>query len=130
MKIVLFGLLLIYCSCSVGLSITFPEPKLVKSEEAWKFGIKKSTKVVEGFTYVSITIDSRLMCEVKDVESIAWKDNYLGDKLNVLQAVGAYSVKFSANSYSKIQFDISCKKESKVHRGYLFKYIAWSRENA
>ena len=125
MKLTLTLILIIYCSSVFGLSITYPEPKLVQFDEAWKYGIKRSTKVIDDVTYLSITVDPRLLCDVKKASSTAWLHNQTGHELEVLRAVGAFTVKFKQQKYSRVEFLISCKEESKVHRGFLFKYRAW-----
>lgn len=125
MKIALVSFVLAYCSSVFGLDISYPEPRLIESDEAWKYGIKQATKDLENNKYLSITINPRLLCEVEKIESTAWLYNQIGHELDVLKAAEAFTVNFDKRKYSRVEFLILCREESKIHRGYFFKYIAW-----
>ncbi len=127
MKTAICFILGLSCFNACALDLSRPTPMYIYPDEAWKFGIEQSSKTIEGTLYVSITINSRLLCEVEKIESLGVQMGQLFKDLDVLSAAGSYTTNFEFKKFEEVNFTIYCKNESKVHRKRLFNYIAWSK---
>ena len=125
MKYILYTL--IFISLSVGSTDISYRDIEFREENAWKYGVKPSKKVIEDKVYLSIKIDERLLCEPKSVSLFTYTSLENTHETEVKIHDGLYYASTNISNYMKAEFWIRCKNRSKVHQASHFVFIAWEK---